>query len=65
MFGTHRNVRLGIPQKSTLGDLPRETTDLALLAKAGDDGWEFIVIIINNMAYLKRPIGKQRSKQRT
>ena len=52
-------------RKIDLGDLPRETTDLDLLAKAGDDGWELIVIIINNMAYLKQPIGKQRSKQRT
>jgi hypothetical protein len=30
--------------------LPRETADLDLLAKAGDDGWELIVIIINNIA---------------
>jgi hypothetical protein len=52
-------------RKIDLGDLPREAHDLDLLAKAGDDGWELIVITINNMAYLKRPISKQRSKQRT
>ena len=51
-------------RKIDLGDLPREKTDLDFLAKAGDDGWELIAITIHNMAYLNRPISKQRSKQK-
>jgi len=43
-------------RKIDLADLPREKTDLDLLAKAGHEGWELIAITINNMAYLKRPI---------
>jgi len=51
-------------RKIDLGDLPREANDLDLLAKAGDDGWELVVITINNMAYLKREIRKPRPKQK-
>ena len=51
-------------RKIDLGDLPREANDLDLLAKAGDDGWELVVITVNNMAYLKREIRKPRSRQK-
>ena len=51
-------------RKIDLNDLPRETSDLDLLDKAGDDGWELVVITVNFVAYLKRPISKPRSRQK-
>jgi hypothetical protein len=51
--------------KIDLNDLPREATDLDLLDKAGAEGWELIVITANSIAYLKRPISKPRSRQKT
>ena len=52
-------------RKIDLGDLARNTSDLDLLDKAGEDGWELVVITSNNIAYFKRQIRKQSSRQKT
>jgi hypothetical protein len=51
-------------RKIDLGDLPRNTSDLDLLDKAGEEGWELVVITSNNIAYFKRQIRKQSSRQK-
>jgi hypothetical protein len=51
-------------RKIDLGDLARNTSDLDLLDKAGEDGWELVVITSNNIAYFKRQIRKQSSRQK-
>jgi hypothetical protein len=52
-------------RKIDLNDPPRKATDLDLLEKAGEDGWELVVITANSTAYLKRPIAEQRPKRKT
>lgn len=52
-------------RKLDLNDPPREKSDLDLLDKAGDDGWELITITTNSIAYLKRPITKPHLKRKT
>jgi hypothetical protein len=42
-------------RKVDLGDLPHRTNDIDLLNAFGTDGWELVVVISNNIAYLKRP----------
>jgi len=51
-------------RKIDLNDPPREATDLDLLDKAGADKWELIVITVNSIAYMKRPIAKPPSKKK-
>jgi hypothetical protein len=51
-------------RKIDLNDPPREKSDLDVLDKAGDDGWELIVITPNSIAYLKRPISKPKTSKR-
>jgi hypothetical protein len=43
--------------KRNLGDAPTKTDDIDLLNDAGRDGWELVAITVNNLAYLKRPLG--------
>jgi hypothetical protein len=52
-------------RKIDLNDPPQEKSELDLLDKAGDEGWELVVITANKIAYLKRPISKPRSRQKT
>jgi hypothetical protein len=52
-------------RKVDLNDPPREETDLDLLDKAGGEGWELVVITINNIAYLKRQVPKRSSRQKS
>ena len=52
-------------RKIDLNDPPPEQSDLDLLAKAGEEGWELVVITSNNIAYLMRPISKPRAKRKT
>jgi hypothetical protein len=52
-------------RKIDLNDPPREKSDVDLLEKAGEDGWELIVITPNSIAYLKRPMSKPRPKRKT
>lgn len=43
--------------KCNLGDARPRTDDIDLLNAAGKEGWELVVITINNLAYLRRPLG--------
>ena len=40
------------------GELPPRARPLAALNNAGGQGWELVAIVSNNVAYLKRPVGK-------
>ena len=51
-------------RKIDLGDLARNTSDLDLLDKAGEEGWELVVITSNNIAYFKRQVRRQSSQQK-
>jgi hypothetical protein len=50
-------------KKIALSELPRRRNDLDLLNAAGDEGWELVAILANNMAYLKRQIGDPFSER--
>jgi hypothetical protein len=52
-------------RKVDLNVLTRTATDLDLLDKAGDEGWELVVITPNSIAYLKRQITKPKSRKKT
>jgi hypothetical protein len=41
-------------KKVRLNDLSRRGDDIDLLCDAGEEGWELVVILPNNIAYLKR-----------
>jgi hypothetical protein len=41
-----------------LNDLPRSSDEIDLLNDAGHAGWELVVITSNNIAYLKREVGR-------
>lgn len=43
--------------KINLADTARRQNELDLLNKAGADGWELVCVSLNNIAYLKRPLG--------
>lgn len=43
-------------RKLALSPLPRRTDEVDLLCDAGDHGWELVIILPNNVAYLKREI---------
>jgi len=43
-------------RKIALNEHPEKSDDLALLSDAGEDGWELVVILPSNVAYLKRCI---------
>jgi len=45
-------------RKIDLNQLPRKTDDIDLLCDAGDEGWELVAILANNVAYLKRLVGE-------
>jgi hypothetical protein len=39
-----------------LSELPRGTDEIDILNDAGEDGWELVSIVANNVAHLKRQI---------
>ena len=41
-------------KKIRLNDLSRKSDDIDLLCDAGEEGWELVVMLPNNIAYLKR-----------
>jgi H-NS histone C-terminal domain len=41
-------------RKIRLNDLARKSDDIDLLCDAGEEGWELVVMLPNNVAYLKR-----------
>jgi hypothetical protein len=43
-------------KKIDLNDVPRKTGDIDLLNDAGEDGWEFVALTPNNIAFLKRQL---------
>jgi hypothetical protein len=43
-------------RKIDLNQLPRKTDDIDLLCDAGEEGWELVAILTNNVAYLKREL---------
>ena len=45
-------------RKIALNQLSAKTADVDLLNDAGEEGWEMVAILPNNIAYLKREIGE-------
>jgi hypothetical protein len=43
-------------RKIALNQLSPKTADVDVLNAAGDEGWELVAILPNNVAYLKREI---------
>jgi len=41
-------------RKIDLNQLPRKTDEIEALCDAGEEGWELVAILANNVAYLKR-----------
>ena len=41
-----------------LSELPRGTDEIDILNDAGEDGWELVNIMANNVAYLKRQVAE-------
>jgi hypothetical protein len=51
-----RTVRKWEYTKIVLNEALRRGDDIDLLSNAGEDGWELVAILPNNVAYLKREI---------
>jgi len=51
-------------RKISLNDTSRQTDDIDLLRAAGEDGWELVVILPNNVAYLKRAFDRAALPER-
>jgi hypothetical protein len=49
-------------QKINLNELPRRSKEIDVLCDAGEDGWELITILPNNVAYLKRELDEAVSE---
>jgi hypothetical protein len=45
-----------------LNDFPRQTEGLDVLNDAGEEGWELVIIMPNQIAYLKRQVAKPRTR---
>jgi hypothetical protein len=43
-------------EKVDLNYIPRKGDDIDLLDELGEEGWELVVITVNNIAYLKRQV---------
>jgi hypothetical protein len=43
-------------RKIDLNQLPRKTDEIDVLCEVGEEGWELVTILPNNVAYLKRGI---------
>ena len=41
-----------------LSELPRGTDEIDILNDAGEDGWELVSIMANDVAYLKRQVAE-------
>ena len=51
-------------RKIDLNQLPRRTDEINVLCDAGEEGWELVTILQNNVAYLKREVGDEVSEAR-
>ena len=49
-------------RKIDLNQRPRKVDEIDLLNDAGNDGWELVAILANNVAYLKRQLGDSGSE---
>ena len=49
-------------RKIDLNQVPRKTDEIEVLCDAGEEGWELVTILPNNVAYLKRRIGEEVSE---
>ena len=49
-------------RKIALNQLSAKTNDVDVLNDAGDEGWELVAILPNNIAYLKREIAEAISE---
>ena len=49
-------------RKIDLNQVPRKTDEVDVLCDAGDEGWELVAILQNNVAYLKRQAGGEVSE---
>ena len=49
-------------RKIDLNQVPRKTNEVDVLCDAGEDGWELVTILQNNIAYLKREVGDEVSE---
>ena len=43
-------------RKIALNQLPHKTSEIDVLCGAGEEGWELVTILPNNVAYLKREL---------
>jgi DNA-binding protein H-NS len=50
-------------KKIALSELPRGRDDVDVLNDAGDEGWELVAILANQVAYLKREIADAHSER--
>ena len=51
-------------KKIALNQMAHKTDDVDLLCEAGEDGWELVAILPNNIAYLKRQAEEAISEPR-
>jgi DNA-binding protein H-NS len=49
-------------RKIDLNQLPRKTDEIDVLCDAGEEGWELVTILPNNVAYLKRELDEMASE---
>ena len=49
-------------RKIDLNQLPRKKDEIDLLCDAGEEGWELVAILANNVAYLKRELDEMVSE---
>lgn len=49
-------------RKIDLNQVPRKTDEIDVLCDAGEEGWELVTILQNNVAYLKRQVGGEVSE---
>jgi hypothetical protein len=47
-------------ERINLSDLPRQSDEIDLLDGLGHEGWELVVVMPNNVAYLKRQLSPAR-----
>ena len=46
----------------SLNDRPYKTRPIDVLNDVGEEGWELVIITPNQIAYLKRQVGKRRAR---
>jgi DNA-binding protein H-NS len=49
-------------RKINLNDQPRRSDEIDALCGAGEQGWELVTILPNNLAYLKREVAEREAE---